>query len=111
MATCAQYGVHTMRTENPGVWVSEQDKICAVGVHLRRNISSHGIGLNISTDTSWFSRIVACGLEGKGTTTLQKTGAEPVPTVTQAARTFVEHLARGLHDVGDIRRIEEADIT
>lgn len=41
-------------------------KIAALGVHLRRNVSSHGVGLNVSTDLRWFGRIVACGLEGKG---------------------------------------------
>lgn len=57
MRTCSAYGVATIRTENPGVWVDDDHKICAVGVHLRRHVSSHGVGLNVSTDMRWFERI------------------------------------------------------
>ncbi|KAF2482150.1 hypothetical protein BDY17DRAFT_317720 [Neohortaea acidophila] len=70
MRTCARYSVETRRTQNPGVWTDEEHKICAVGVHLRRNVSSHGVGLNVMTDMGWFERIQACGLEGKKTTSL-----------------------------------------
>ncbi|KAG9612411.1 lipoyltransferase, partial [Aureobasidium melanogenum] len=72
--TCARYGIKAMTTENPGVWTTPDDKISALGVHLRRNITSHGIGLNINTDLKWFSRIVACGLEGKRTTSFENEG-------------------------------------
>ena len=109
IATCAQYGVKALRTENPGVWVSEQDKICALGVHLRRNVTSHGVGLNVSTELGWFRRIVACGLEGKGTTSLRAEGVEPVPDVEQVGRAFVEQLARGLEGVDGVQRVDGAD--
>ena len=72
--TCAHYGISTVRTENPGVWVDDMRKICAVGVHLRRNVSSHGVGLNVNTDLWWFNRIVACGLEGREATSLVRRG-------------------------------------
>jgi len=110
MATCAQYGVRAMRTENPGVWVSEQDKICAVGVHLRRNVSSHGIGLNVSTDLRWFGRIVACGLEGKGTTNLREMGVEPVPAVDEVAMVFAKQFATHLQGIDEIKQVNEADV-
>ena len=107
--TCAEYGVKTQRTENPGVWTDELHKICAVGVHLRRNVSSHGIGLNVSTDVRWFERIVACGLEGKETTSLQLQGVTNL-SVEQVADVFVQKMADGLKGVDGITRITEADI-
>jgi lipoyl(octanoyl) transferase len=62
-----------IRTENPGVWdESGERKIAALGVHLRRNITSYGVGLNINTDLRWFERIVACGLVGKGVTNVEE---------------------------------------
>lgn len=75
MATCGHLELTTHTTKNPGVWIGtppDDRKICSVGVHLRRNIASHGIGLNVSVDLSWFDRIVACGLVGKQATSIEK---------------------------------------
>lgn len=82
-----QYGITARTCEHPGVWLSKSDeqgrdvepdhKIAAVGVHLRRNITSHGLGLNLCTDLRWFKRIVACGLEGKGVTSVIEQMADP----------------------------------
>lgn len=65
--TCAHFGVNGFRSEvNPGVWISEEEKVCALGVHLRRRVSQYGVGLNVTgTVREGFQRIVGCGLEGK----------------------------------------------
>jgi len=76
IATCAHYGIKAMRTEHTGVWTSADDKIASIGVHMRRNITSHGIALNINPNLWWFDRIVACGLEGKRATSFEKEGVE-----------------------------------
>lgn len=71
------WGLKGVRTENPGVWEEEEErKIAALGVHLRRNITSYGVGLNVNTDLRWFERIVACGLVGKGVTSMLQLGEE-----------------------------------
>ena len=75
IATCAQYRLDTHTNENPGVWIgsySDDRKLASVGVHLRRHIASHGIGLNISVDLAWFDRIVACGLVGRRATSIER---------------------------------------
>lgn len=75
MATCKHLSLDTHTTENPGVWIGtppDDRKIASIGVHLRRYIASHGIGLNVSVDLSWFDRIVACGLVGKKATSIEK---------------------------------------
>lgn len=75
--TLARWGFKGIRTENPGVWEEEGErKIAALGVHLRRNITSYGVGLNITTDLRYFDRIVACGLVGKKVTSMQELGLE-----------------------------------
>jgi lipoate-protein ligase B len=71
IATLGRWSIKGVRTENPGVWEeSGERKIAALGVHLRRNVTSYGVGLNVQTDLRWFDRIVACGLVGKGVTSM-----------------------------------------
>ncbi|KAG0650428.1 putative octanoyltransferase [Hyphodiscus hymeniophilus] len=70
--TLKSFGIRGFRTENPGVWVSKDEKIAALGLHLRRNVTSFGVGLNVRTDLRYFDKIVACGLEGKKTTSIKQ---------------------------------------
>lgn len=109
MKTCKHYNIDTRRTENPGVWVDEDRKICAVGVHLRRNVSSHGIGLNVNTDLWWFNRIVACGLEDKRVTSFGHMGVT-AQEVEEVGQTFVKTLAEGLDGVHGIKTANEQDL-
>ena len=107
IATCGRYGIGAMTTENTGVWTTPDDKIAAIGVHMRRNITSHGIGLNICTDLWWFDRIVACGLKGKRTTSFEKEGVKG-KRVEEVGRVFVDELGKML-TVNSIERMERKD--
>ncbi|KAF8538434.1 hypothetical protein BDD12DRAFT_741297 [Trichophaea hybrida] len=86
IACLSHYGIRGYTTEDPGVWTSDTRKICAVGVHMRRNVTSFGIGLNVDTDLWWFDRIVACGLEGKEATSFVKEGVKGVGVEEVAGR-------------------------
>lgn len=107
--TCGQWGIKTMTTENPGVWVDDDSKIAALGVHMRRNVSSHGIGLNVNTDLWWFGRIVACGLEGKKTTSFEDQGVTGVG-LDQVANAFVKDFSAGLGGTSEITTMTEDEI-
>jgi len=95
ISTLSRYGIRGFTSADPGVWTSEKRKICAVGVHMRRNITSYGIGLNVGTDLWWFDRIVACGLEGKEATSFVREGVEGV-TVNEVAGVWAGVLAKGI---------------
>ncbi len=86
--TLADYGVAAApRQAQPeiGVWVGER-KIGSLGVHLRRWVATHGFALNVTTDLSFFSGIVPCGLEGVEMTSIAAlTGRRP-PLPEVAAR-------------------------
>lgn len=69
---CAKYDIQANTTENTGVWVGQDKKIAALGVHLQRYVSSHGLALNCNVDLSWFDQIVPCGLSDKGVTSITK---------------------------------------
>jgi lipoyl(octanoyl) transferase len=55
-----------------GVWIKEQKKICAIGIHCSRWITSHGFALNVNNDLQLFSTIVPCGITERGVTSVQE---------------------------------------
>lgn len=68
---CKKHGITARTTVDTGVWVDNR-KICAIGIHASRYITTHGLALNCNTDLSWYKHIVPCGLEGKEVTSLSK---------------------------------------
>ncbi len=54
-----------------GVWVAEE-KIASIGVAIKRDVSFHGLALNVNTNLNHFNYIVPCGLVGKRMTSLEK---------------------------------------
>jgi len=72
VATLASLGIAAeWRESHPGVWVGA-DKICAVGVHVRRRVAMHGFALNVNTDLAAFRTIIPCGLRHAGVTSIAK---------------------------------------
>jgi lipoyl(octanoyl) transferase len=63
-----------------GIWVSgpagQEAKIAALGVRVRRWVTSHGIAINRAPELEHFSGIVPCGLRGFGVTSLADLGCE-----------------------------------
>ena len=106
----------------PGVWIDPSAtgagpegprKVAAIGVRTTRGRTTHGFGLNVMTDLSWFDHIVPCGIaehpmtslaaEGFAVTMADAVGAviaaaegvwgpiEDVASVTDGARSAVLH--------------------
>ncbi|XP_070503022.1 octanoyl-[acyl-carrier-protein]:protein N-octanoyltransferase LIPT2, mitochondrial [Chironomus tepperi] len=69
---CQKYDLEAEITKDTGVWIEGKRKICAIGIHVSRHVTSHGLALNCNTDLNWFNHIVPCGLEGKEVTSLSK---------------------------------------
>ncbi|KAL6259967.1 hypothetical protein P5V15_009876 [Pogonomyrmex californicus] len=68
---CAEFGIKAETSPDTGVWVGDR-KICAIGIHGSRYITTHGLALNCNTDLKWFDHIVPCGIEGKGVTSISR---------------------------------------
>ena len=52
-----------------GAWLGEE-KVGALGIRVRRWISTHGFALNVDCDLSYFEGIVPCGITGRGVTSI-----------------------------------------
>jgi len=73
--TCADFRIPAKRISGlTGVWTDHEveAKIAALGVHISRSVSSHGVALNVNTDLSYFNLIVPCGIESKTVTSIEK---------------------------------------
>jgi lipoyl(octanoyl) transferase len=68
---------HARADEGPaytGVWVEDR-KIASIGVHLSREVTTHGFAVNVENDLQPFGWIVPCGLDNvRMTSLIRETG-------------------------------------
>jgi lipoyl(octanoyl) transferase len=79
--TVAAFGVEATRIERlTGVWLERPPrKLCSIGVHISRWITTHGYALNVDLDPAPFTDwITACGLEDAAFTTLAREVGGPL---------------------------------
>ena len=72
----AEFGITAEREAGKtGIWVGEgksSGKLGAIGVHISRWVTSHGLAYNVSTDLRNFELIVPCGIADRKATSLEK---------------------------------------
>jgi lipoyl(octanoyl) transferase len=102
--TTAEYGITAERCEGrTGIWVDvtdadglrSEEKLGAIGVHISRWVTSHGLAYNVATDLSYFDLIVPCGIAGKRATSLARLLNREVE-MTDTAPKLVRHLGESL---------------
>jgi lipoyl(octanoyl) transferase len=95
--TLASFGLEATRIEGlTGVWLDKPPrKICSIGVHISRWVTTHGYALNVHLDPAPFTEwITACGLEDAAFTTVARElgRAVSVDEVRPAAAQSVEEV-------------------
>jgi lipoyl(octanoyl) transferase len=79
--TLSAHGIDGERIEGlAGVWLqSPPRKICSIGVHVSRWVTTHGYALNVDLDPAPFTDwITACGLEDASFTTMARELRRPL---------------------------------
>ena len=76
--TMADFGIEAFRIEGlTGVHTTD-GKVAAIGVHIKRWVTTHGFALNVNTDLSYYNWIIAC--EGEPVTSMDKLLGREVAT-------------------------------
>jgi lipoate-protein ligase B len=98
--TLGHYGIRGERDPTAtGVWVTTTNaqqpaKIAAMGVRVRKWITTHGLALNVAPDLTHFNLIVPCGLAGRPVTSMKATLGDACPNYHDAKSTLAANLAR-----------------
>lgn len=75
----ASYNIQSVGSPGyAGVWVGDE-KVVAIGVAIKRDVSLHGFAMNVHTNLNHFNYIIPCGLADKGVTSLSKLLGREVP--------------------------------
>jgi lipoyl(octanoyl) transferase len=103
--TSAAFGVTADRLErNPGIWVDGERKLAAVGVRVKRGVTTHGLALNVNNDLRWFDEMIPCGIPDKTVTSLARELGHPAPmdeVADELARQLARHFGLRLGDRAD----------
>ena len=107
----AEFGIMAGREAGKtGVWVGEgkaSEKLAAIGVHISRWVTSHGLAYNVSTDLRNFDLIVPCGIADRKATSLEKLQGRSVK-LDEVKPKLAAHLAEvfGL----ELQRIDRTEL-
>lgn len=85
----ADYSISGHRDEHfPGVWVG-LEKVCSVGIRISRGVSYHGMALNVSNSLDTFTKIIPCGIQDRGLSTVSRLLGRKV-SVSEVADHFIK---------------------
>ncbi|MCY7348492.1 MAG: lipoyl(octanoyl) transferase LipB [Pyrinomonadaceae bacterium] len=68
--TLRDYKIEAFRIEGLTGVHTREGKVAAIGIHLKRWVTTHGFALNVNTDLSYFDFIIAC--EGEPVTSMER---------------------------------------
>ncbi|MHC4818353.1 MAG: lipoyl(octanoyl) transferase LipB, partial [Planctomycetota bacterium] len=78
LGALSDFGLKGRRIEGlTGVWLGEE-KVGALGVRVRRWVTTHGFALNVNCDLAYFDGIVPCGIRNRGVTSMERALGHPV---------------------------------
>jgi lipoate-protein ligase B len=88
--TMADFEIEAFRIEDLTGVHTREGKIAAIGVHIKRWVTTHGFALNVNTDLSFFDWIIAC--EGEPVTSMERLLGREV-SLTEVEDKIIENFA------------------
>ena len=89
--TMADFGIEAFRIKDLTGVHTREGKIAAIGVHLKRWVTTHGFALNVNTDLSYFNHIIAC--EGEPVTSMERLLDNDL-TLTEVEDVIIQNFAK-----------------
>lgn len=105
--TAADFGVDAYRREGMnGAW-ADAGKIAAIGFHIKRWVTIHGMSFNAAAVPEGFGLIVPCGLEGQAVTSLKTVLGADCPAMDAVARQLLSNFAEVCgREIESLERVE-----
>lgn len=101
--TLEDFDIEAFRIEGLTGVHTRDGKIAAIGIHIKRWVTTHGFALNVNTDLSYFDWIIAC--EGEPVTSMEKILGREL-TLTEVEDKIVKNFAA----VFNYEKIEDSKI-
>jgi lipoate-protein ligase B len=98
----ADFGIKADRLSGyTGVWIGNR-KIAAIGVKVAQGVTTHGFALNVTTDLSYFSHILPCGIPDKGITSMALELGDRVPAMVDVEDAFLTEFQARIEAMGPV---------
>jgi len=98
--TLSGFDIDSFRIEGLTGVHTNDGKIAAIGVHIKRWVTTHGFALNVNTDLDYYKWIIAC--EGEPVTSMEKILGNEISLAE-----VEDGLIRNFSDVFGIKEIEQ----
>ena len=98
--------------KHPGIWIDEK-QLAAIGLHISRSVTSHGIMVNVSSDVSLLEAINPCGMKGCHSTSIEIEAGKQVDMdhfKNSIANSFATIFDRQLVELSAEQLMEEIDV-
>lgn len=102
--TMADFDIDSFRIEGLTGVHTREGKIAAIGVHIKRWVTTHGFALNVNTDLSYYNWIIAC--EGEPVASMDKLLGREIDMAEVKDRIVVH-----FNDVFGYETVPSADIS
>ena len=89
--TMADFGIKAFRLKDLTGVHTREGKVAAIGVHLKRWVTTHGFALNVNTDLNYFDHIIAC--EGEPVTSMERLLDNDL-TLTEVEDVIIQNFAK-----------------